>query len=86
MSLAISMEVLESKSHMYLCCERKRPLVVGITSMPRKKMEVSHVFDREGVTKFVDDSSYKCGDVSCDNDVINIHKTIAENTVRGIDE
>jgi hypothetical protein len=49
-------------------------------------MEVSHVFNREGVTKFVDDSSYKCGDVSCDNDVINIHKTIAENTVRGIDE
>ena len=37
MSLAISMEVLESKSRMYLCCERKRPLAVGITSMPRKK-------------------------------------------------
>jgi hypothetical protein len=49
-------------------------------------MEVSHVFDKEGVTEFVDDSSYKYGDVSCDNDVINIHRTIAENIVRGIDE
>jgi len=43
----------------------------------KKKMEMSHVFDREGVTEFVDDNSYKCGDVSCYNNVINIHKTIA---------
>jgi hypothetical protein len=40
-------------------------------------MEMSHVFDREGVTEFVDGISYKCGDASCDNNIINIHKTIA---------
>jgi hypothetical protein len=43
----------------------------------KKEMEMSHVFDREGVTEFVDGISYKCGDASCDNNIINIHKTIA---------
>jgi hypothetical protein len=38
------------------------------------------------VAEFVDDSIYKCGDVACDNNVINIHKTIAENTIRDIYE
>jgi hypothetical protein len=40
-------------------------------------MEMSHVFDREGVAEFVDDASYKCEGISCDNNVINVHKTIA---------
>lgn len=71
---APSMCLLCSKSQAYLYCVRKRPATVGMTSTLRKKCNGCNFFQRIFSNKLAYQILKVATIVSCEYEVINIHK------------
>ena len=66
-SFALLILVWAKSSWTYLCCERNNPARVGITSIPKKKMKRTHIFERKHVTQLFHNSGHKYEIIPCRN-------------------